>query len=132
MIYSFGDAGARLMGRTLAAGPNVWWMLNLTDILTELCDGPLPKHPVAAFIQKVLPVLSEWLIKLLGPHLPHLFHGILPFLTELEPGGPFIQGGKQTADHALHLDAGKHSHTRLHDEIFMEEKDFRTDACLIR
>src|SRR6187455_395285 len=132
MVYGFGDADARLVGRTLAAGPNVRWTFDFTDILTELCDGSLPKHPVAAFIQKVLAVLGEWLLKLLGSHLPHLFHGILPFLTELEAGGPFIQSGKQTSDYALHFDTGKHSHARLHNEIFMEEKDFRTDARLIR
>jgi hypothetical protein len=79
----------------------------------------------------MLAVLGKGPVELLGPHLPHLFHRILSLLAEFKARGSLIQCGKQTADHALHLRAGKHSHARLHDQILVEQKDFRADARLI-
>src|SRR5690242_19395999 len=119
------------MGRSLAAGPNIGWVFDLTHILAELGDRPFPKHSVAPLIEKMLSVLCEGPVELLGPHLPHLLHRILPFLTELEPRRTLVQGGKKTADHPLDFRLWKHPYAGLDDEILVKQKHFRADAGFV-
>ncbi len=131
MIDGLRDAGTGLVRRSFAAGPNIGRMFNLAHMLTKLCDGPLPKDAVAALVQEMLSIFRERTVKLPGAHLPHLFHGILAFLAKLKAGGPFIQGGEQATDDALHLRTGKHSDAGLDDEVLVEEKNLRANACLV-
>src|SRR4029453_8166298 len=95
MIDGLGDAGAGLVRRSLAAGPDIRRVFDLAYVLAKLCDGPLPKHAVAAFVKEMLAVLGKGTIELLGPHLPHLFHRILPLLAELKPRGSVLYAGKK-------------------------------------
>lgn len=125
------DAATGLVGGALATSPNIGRMFDLTHMLTKLREGALPEYAVAALVQEMLSVFCKRPVKLPCAHLPHLFHGILPFLAERKAGSPFIQGGKQAADDALHLRTWKHPDASLHDEVLVEEKDLCANACLV-
>ena len=132
VVDGFRYAGAGFVRWSLAAGPDIGRVFDLSYILAELCDRTFPKHSVAGFLEKVLPILIKGLIELFGSHLPHLLHRILPFLTEFESCRALVQGGKKPADDALDLRFGKHPDAGLDNEVFMEEKDFGADAGLVR
>jgi hypothetical protein len=127
MINRFGDTCTGLVRWAFSTGPYIRRMIDLKNILTKSGQGPLPKHSVAALIEEMFAVLCKGLIKLLGSHLPHPFHSILPFLTEFEAGRSLVQGGKPAADHLLDFGARKHPHAGLHDQSFVEEAPFVSD-----
>ena len=84
------------------------------------------------FIEQLSAVLGKRLIELPNPQLPHRFHCPLSFRTEFQSSSPFIECVKKPTENVLAVRGWKHTYASLHEEIFVKQKHFRTDARFIR
>ena len=103
-----------------ATGPNVGRVFDLSYVLTKPDNSLFPVDGTGSFIEKLVSILREGLVKLRSPHLPHLLHRLLPIRTELKPAGPSLSAAKSPPIDLVDLRFGEHADTRLHDADICE------------